>query len=225
MTMTGDTPDTSLTSSTDSSGAPLADEKTLLDKQKQAIRRMVRDRRNSLTQEQQHLAGLALAHHLVADPLYRRAKRIALFLSSDGEIDTQPLIELALASNKSVYLPVLDPLVGTQMHFQHFDEDTPLVNNRFGIAEPAFNPTDRLRPQQLNLVFMPLVAFDHAGHRLGMGGGFYDRAFAFLKQGSWQVPLVGLAHHCQQVEHVPTGSWDIPLAAIATDQGIFRFNK
>src|SRR5687767_13746260 len=89
--------------------------------------------------------------------------------------------------------------------------------NRFGIPEPTGR---RCAPQQLDLVLLPLVAFDRRGARLGMGGGFYDRTFAFLRVAGRRKPrLVGLAHHFQEVAQLPREPWDVPLAAIVTERG------
>jgi 5-formyltetrahydrofolate cyclo-ligase len=71
---------------------------------------------------------------------------------------------------------------------------------------------------------MPLVGFDKAGNRLGMGGGFYDRSFAFKqKRHSCQPKLIGLAHSIQQVDNLSVQGWDIPVDNIVTELGVSRF--
>ena len=110
-----------------------------------------------------------------------------------------------------------------QLNFYHYTPGQTLVKNRFGIPEPVGN-NKAIKTKQLDLVFMPLVAFDRRGSRLGMGGGFYDRTFEFTKQSiSQHSPLlVGLAHQCQQAMHLPSQSWDIPLNMIVTDKQILH---
>lgn len=76
-------------------------------------------------------------------------------------------------------------------------------------------------PWTLDAIFMPLVGFDREGHRLGMGGGFYDRTLAFTRHWPRAVPkLVGLGHHSQEVARLPVQPWDVSLHAIATDREV-----
>jgi 5-formyltetrahydrofolate cyclo-ligase len=95
--------------------------------------------------------------------------------------------------------------------------------NKFSIREPKPDVTAIALPVQLDVIFMPLVAFDAQGQRLGMGGGFYDRTLATLPQDSQKPLLVGLAHQCQQVETVPTEPWDVPLPLVLTPQQLWDF--
>src|SRR5207253_1457477 len=81
-----------------------------------------------------------------------------------------------------------------------------------------------LRARRLDVVFLPLVGFDAQGVRLGTGGGYYDRAFAFRRgRSAWHVPrLVGLAYAFQQVERIAPAAHDVLLDAVVTDEGIIR---
>ena len=98
--------------------------------------------------------------------------------------------------------------------FLHYTPETPLVHNRFNILEPELDVRHVLPLGSLDVVLTPLVAFDSAGQRLGMGGGFYDRT---LQNWQHRGPYpIGLAHDCQQVEQVPVEHWDIPLPEIVT---------
>jgi 5-formyltetrahydrofolate cyclo-ligase len=98
----------------------------------------------------------------------------------------------------------------------------PLKRNRLGIPEPRTGET--LGARWLDVVFLPLVGFDAQGVRLGTGGGYYDRAFAFRRRRSaWHVPrLVGLAYAFQQVERIAPAPHDVLLDAVVTDEGIIR---
>jgi 5-formyltetrahydrofolate cyclo-ligase len=92
-----------------------------------------------------------------------------------------------------------------------------LVKGAWGIPEPRL--AKACAPRFLSLVFMPLVAFDTQGNRLGMGRGFYDRSFAFKARAQAKRPvLLGLAHECQRVEKLEVASWDVPLGGIVTDR-------
>lgn len=144
---------------------------------------------------------------------------MAFYLASDGEIDPHYLLQSALRRNKFCFLPVLHPVSPGRLCFRPMTQDSSLRANRFGIAEPT---SGRLIPgRDLDVVFMPLVAFDRNGGRLGMGAGFYDRSFGFKTTSERLSPLlIGLAHSCQEVERLPQANWDIPLAAVATEEGI-----
>ena len=76
----------------------------------------------------------------------------------------------------------------------------------------------------MDLLFLPLVAFDTHGNRMGMGGGFYDRSLAFLQQknGLKKPVLAGLAHEIQKVEQLLTQNWDIPLDFVITEKQLYR---
>lgn len=92
-----------------------------------------------------------------------------------------------------------------------------LVYNRWGIPEPRPTLNHSISPRRLDLVLMPLVGFDEAGHRIGMGKGFYDRTFAFRRSKGHRPALVGLGHECQQVaEGITPSGWDVALDALAT---------
>lgn len=154
---------------------------------------------------------------------FRNAKRIAVYLPADGELDTTPIVARARAMGKTLYLPVLLPHGDSRLWFARYDAGEPLVDNRFGIPEPARAARTRVSPLALDLVLAPLVAFDPQGHRLGMGGGFYDRSFAYLlRHTRWLRPrLIGLAHDFQYRPHLPHQPWDVPLHAVVTEQAVY----
>lgn len=183
------------------------------------IRRQMRQRRNSLSPLEQEQASRALARLLSRQPFFLRSQRIAFYLASDGEIDPGYAMETAMQRSKSCFLPVLHPLREGRLWFRRVKKDSAWQKNRFGIPEPQ---NGRLIPGRgLDLVLMPLVAFDRFGGRLGMGAGFYDRSFAFKADSNRQSPLlIGLAHSCQEAQRLPMESWDVPLAAVVTEKGI-----
>lgn len=184
----------------------------------------MRSQRQALTPAQLDEHSQDLAKHLMANRLFQNSQHIALYLGNDGEIDPSYLIEAAWRQGKQTYLPVLGLRATNRLWFLPFAEQTPLIPNRFGIAEPQHHRRDRqFKPQRLDLVLMPLVAFDKQGNRLGMGGGFYDRTLAFLRtRRSWRKPrLIGLAYEFQCVDALPVQEWDVPLDAIATEKGIY----
>jgi 5-formyltetrahydrofolate cyclo-ligase len=185
---------------------------------KKALRQNKRALRQGLSDNNQAEASLALLNRLQQTHTYTRSKSIALYLAADGEISPHLIAEAAWAAGKQVYLPVISPAKDNTMQFVCYEPDTILNTNHFGIAEPAPVAECCIDAKDLDLVLLPLVAFDRQGGRLGMGGGYYDRAFAFMKlkqEGSTE--LIGLAHHCQETESLTLADWDIHLNAVMTD--------
>lgn len=183
----------------------------------------MRAARRALSPHERQQCAEDCARHLLNHPAFRNARRIAAYLPADGELGTAPLIERAWAMGKRVYLPVLLPQGENRLWFARYTPETRLVHNRFGIPEPERAAHMRIAPHALDLVLTPLVAFDAHGHRLGMGGGFYDRSFAYLlRHTRWLRPrLIGLAYEFQRQARLPAQVWDVPLHAVATDRNLY----
>ena len=179
------------------------------------LRKSLRQRRNSLSAPQQLTAAKTLINSVTKLPTWTDAKHIAVYLANDGEIDTKPLNAIARSQGKQLYLPKITD--SDNLAFAHWETSAELRKNRYNIPEPPL--TAQLCPvSQLDIVFLPLVGWDLFGCRLGMGGGFYDRALANIAR----PLLVGLAHECQQVENIPQESWDLVVEFIATDAALHR---
>ncbi|MFP5505451.1 MAG: 5-formyltetrahydrofolate cyclo-ligase [Gammaproteobacteria bacterium] len=191
---------------------------------RRALRSELRAARRALSPVERRLAAEDCARRLIGHAAFRNARRIAAYLPADGELDTAPLIERAWEMGKQVYLPVLLPQGENRLWFARYTPDTPLHRNRFGIPEPDRAPHTRIAPLALDLVLAPLVGFDARGHRLGMGGGFYDRSFAYLlRHRRWLRPrLIGLAYDFQRLARLPAQAWDVPLHAVATERRIYE---
>jgi 5-formyltetrahydrofolate cyclo-ligase len=188
---------------------------------RQQIRQTIRQRRRALTPEQQSQFAVQAAARMMAYPRVVMAHTVALFLSFDGELDTQPLIDQLWRAGKKVYLPVLHPFSPGNLLFLHYHPHSELLVNRLRIYEPKLDVRDVLPLAQLDVLITPLVAFDEQGQRLGMGGGFYDRTLQNWQQHGFQP--VGYAHDCQGVEALPVEKWDIPLPAVVTPGKIWRW--
>ena len=192
--------------------------------QRQQIRQQMRVQRRGLSETQRRDKAWQLSAALVRSALFKNSRHIAFYLSNDGEIDPSWLILAAWQHGKHCYLPVLGLRPGNRLWFIPYRPDTRLVNNRFGIPEPVHARRQRLlKPQSLDLILMPLVAFDQQGNRLGMGGGYYDRTLSFLRhRQSWRKPrLIGLAYEFQHLDRLPQQSWDVPLDGIATETRLY----
>jgi 5-formyltetrahydrofolate cyclo-ligase len=191
------------------------------------LRREMRARRRALSEHEQLEAARCLADRLTALPMFHTCRRVAFYYPSDGEIDATPAMEAAWAARKHCYLPVLLHLNGNRLRFMEVAPGDALEVNRYGIPEPVGSPRRWRRAMQMDLVLMPLVAFDATGNRLGMGGGYYDRTLSFLlHRGRWRKPhLLGLAHNFQRVAQLDHQSWDVPLDGVVTDAGYHPFSR
>lgn len=188
------------------------------------LRRHIRQLRRSLTTEQQQRASEYLALNLLNHPDLHRAKHIAIYLPNDGEIDPHLYMSMARRKGITFYLPVLHPIHEGHLVFSPYHDGIKLKANRFGIPEPSFSDGLKRPPWALDAVLFPLVGFDEHGGRLGMGGGFYDRTFAFSRLRPRLAPkLIGLAHDFQKVKELPVEPWDVPLHGVVTDQRCYRF--
>ena len=184
---------------------------------KAQIRRHIRKRRKQLSSQQQQNAAEQLAKHLLQTVQQHQCKRVALFLSMDGEIGTQPAIEQLWQAGVEVYVPLIHPFNAQQLIFIRYQQHTPLLRSKLGMLEPSPDCSQVCPLAQLDIIFTPLVAFDLSGNRLGMGGGFYDRTLEYhYKQERPTPAMIGIAHDCQKVDDVPLEPWDIPLREIIT---------
>jgi 5-formyltetrahydrofolate cyclo-ligase len=161
------------------------------------------------------------------EPLVRNSHRIAIYLPVNGEMDPRPLMDYLWSMGKTLYLPILVNFSERRLWFSAYTPGDPLVYNRYGIPEPGRVHVRRIRTVALDLVLLPLVAFDAMGHRLGMGGGYYDHCFAFINRRShWRKPrLMGLAYEFQRLPLIEPEPWDVPLDAIATEQQVYHCNR
>lgn len=185
-------------------------------------RQQIRQQRRSLDDQSRALAAAQMSKHVLANRSVCCSQRIACYLPNDGEIDTAAIIERLWELGKDCYLPVLNPLGHNRLEFAPFTATTPLKLNCFGIAEPDVHARDWLSPMQLDTVIAPLVAFDQEANRMGMGGGYYDRSFAFLNhRRHWRKPrLIGIAYDFQFLEKLPVQKHDVPLDCVITNKGV-----
>lgn len=137
--------------------------------EKSALRRIISEKKRALTAQQIEHASAALAAQLFAHPLYLRAHSIYAYLSYNQEVRTEALLRRAWADGKRVAVP---KVFGAEMRFFWLEEDSVIESGYRGIPEPV---SGAVADDPNALVLMPGLAFDPQGHRLGYGGGFYDR--------------------------------------------------
>ena len=222
-----------------------------ISQQRNAIRQQVRAARNALLPEQQQQASSQLLTYLVKHPKVQQAQHISVTLAHDGEIDLHNFIEWCWQQKKQVYLPVVHPTNVGELLFLAYQENTIMIKNRYGIKEPRLDIivdhidadnedhdneststskslTSYLHtcsPENLDIVFTPLVAFDQQGNRIGMGGGYYDRLLAPWFSDKIGPYPIGVAHNCQCVDLLPIQEWDVPLPEIITPLQHFHFSE
>jgi 5-formyltetrahydrofolate cyclo-ligase len=186
------------------------------------VRREVRAERRALGERERERRSHAVCRHFVRCGLLLRARRVACFWPNDGEADLTSLVQRLWRCGLELYLPVI---ARPRLWFAPFRPDTPLAENRFGIPEPSVTRRDACPLLALDVVLVPLVAFDERGQRVGMGGGYYDRTFAHLRhRRSLTRPyLVGTGFEFQRRKRLPAQHWDVPLDAALTDRGLQRF--
>jgi len=184
------------------------------------IRRSIRKKRQKLTAADQHDCAIALCQQLKKEKTFLNSKHIAAYIPLNGEISPLPLVELALTMGKTVYMPVLMPFLKNRLWFAPFSENSIMKKNRFGILEPVFSGKQLIPATHLDLVLTPLVAFDTQCNRIGMGGGYYDRTFEFLRHRKhWISPrLIGIAYDFQKINTIHTHKWDVPVQIIITER-------
>lgn len=162
-------------------------------------------------------AGQLAAKILSAHALFKESQHIACYLSYKTEFDSSPIIEAIWQAKKKCYVPVVSSDESHLLNFVHYQYGDPLHTNRYSILEPI-HIVDRINPENLDLVIMPVVAFDREGHRLGFGGGYYDRTFAFMINGNIKPILIGLGYASQETKELPSDEWDVKLSQILTEQ-------
>lgn len=177
-------------------------------------------RRSELGARQRITAAAGVLHSLESLPEFMTDRNVAGYWAVRGELP----LNLASASlqrrEQHYFLPVLGH--HRQLHFAEYAPGDRVVSNRVGIPEPEAPPQPPLGARDMDVILVPLLAFDRRGHRLGTGGGWYDTSLAFLAGAARpSTPLlVGVGYAFQEIAAIPAEPWDIPLDYVATDAGL-----
>ncbi len=193
---------------------------TATDSHRALLRTTLRERRLALLPQARIAAAEALAARLRQLPELAGAGRVAGYWAVRGEM---PLHALFSPAPGFVYgLPCLAP--GKQLQFAPWRPGDPLVQNRYGIPEPDLAPEARWLPADLDIVLVPLLGFDRHGTRLGAGGGYYDRSFAFLRSvvRPARPLLIGVGYDFQEVDVLIPERWDVAMDLVVTDARTLR---
>jgi 5-formyltetrahydrofolate cyclo-ligase len=185
----------------------------------QTIRQHLRRARAAMSPSARAEASHTVAAKVIRHRRFLNAGRVAAYFCSNDEIDPSPIVEFALSSGKVCYMPVLHPSRHGRLLFCRWRPGDRLKTNRFGIPEPVVTHNNLLAASSLDLVITPLLGFDTIGNRVGMGGGYYDRTFAFLRRHTHinRPFLIGIAFACQRVERLQTQPWDVAMNTVITE--------
>ena len=174
-------------------------------------------RRNELDARQRVAAAAGVLHSLENLPEFMTDANVAGYWAVRGELPLNLAVASLTRREQRYFLPVLGE--ARQLRFAEYREGVPLRGNRFGIPEPDVAPEALQTAADMDVILLPLLAFDRKGHRLGTGGGWYDASLAFLGNESRPIRplLVGIGYTFQEVEAVPIQPWDIDLDYVATE--------
>ncbi|HVT31912.1 MAG TPA: 5-formyltetrahydrofolate cyclo-ligase [Rhodanobacteraceae bacterium] len=189
-----------------------------------ALRTTLRERRTAISTADRIAATMSLVAHLEAIPEFLTDTNIAGYWAIAGELPLAAIIGGLRARGQAYHLPVID--ANKRLTFAAWWPGMEITPNRLGIPEPGDTDAS-LAPDALDVVLVPLLGFDRRGHRLGFGGGYYDRSFAFLRDVERPAKplLVGIGYALQEVERVPPEDWDVPLDYIATERELIDFTN
>jgi len=182
---------------------------------KSLLRRSAIRARRAMSDEARDKASSIICHRVIHSHEFMSCESLACYLPLADEVDATEVIHRAWCAKKRVFSPVTD--TRGNMVFRQLTPNTELERNNFGLLEPVSGSF--VAAKAIDLVITPVVAFDDQRHRIGMGGGYFDRCFHFLKhRRKWLRPkLLGIAFDCQKVEKIVSNPWDIPLYQVITE--------
>lgn len=187
------------------------------------LRQCIKQKRQNLSLDFLEQSAKAIAAQIYTLSFYQEMRCFATYRATRNEANPYPILINAWQEQKKVFLPVLND---QQLVFKSFSADTRFITNRYGIEEPI-TTQPAIDLDKLDCIFMPLVAFDDVGNRLGLGKGYYDKTLADLKNKAFdQKPiLVGIAYELQHVTQLPTNPWDVPMDYVITENHLYSFKK
>ena len=185
--------------------------------QRRELRQSLAERRRALAPAERIAAAQGLRRSLDQLPEYLTDARVAGYWATQGELPLNLVITPLAHRGQQFLLPVISK--GQKLKFAPWQAGEDVQPNRYGIPEPV-KPKELFEPFQIDLVLVPLLGFDRRGQRLGYGGGYYDRSFAFLNEQvrPTEPLLVGIAYAFQELPLLEEADWDVPLDFIATER-------
>lgn len=195
----------------------MTEKKSIIDSEKRSIRQKISDQRKLLTPDEIEDRSRKIEKNLLSLSEYKTAKRIMFYVSKVREVDTHKIIEDFLKSKKHVVVPVTQSQDKTLSLCEIESFPVGLHRSTYGVLEPELGDRCHLYTKEIDLIIVPGVAFDRNGHRLGHGGGYYDR---FLKTMNPKIPRIALAFDFQILPKIPREIWDMPVDRIVTESEV-----
>ena len=188
------------------------------------FRNKAREIRDGMRQSELQRSNKLLIRHFFSSRVFEKARRIAFYYPVKNEAGSVDIIWGSLQRGKKCFLPVLNP-ANHSMAFVTTGARTVLKKNWYGIPEPT--GFSSLPINRFDIVLLPLLAFDASGSRIGMGGGYYDRALEIVaRRQYYRTPqLIGLAFDKQKCSTIPARPWDVPLDGVFTESGFKLFTN
>ncbi len=183
-----------------------------------ALRKRLRERRAAIGASERIAAAGALVAQLEAIPEFLTDTNVAGYWAVAGELPLAAVMGGLRGRGQIYHLPIIDEQ--RHLRFAPWWPGAAIQTNRFGIPEPADPAIAHLAPDEMDVVLVPLLGFDRLGYRLGFGGGYYDRTFAFLRKLARPAKplLVGIGYAVQEVEQIEPSEWDVKLDYVATER-------
>jgi len=186
------------------------------------LREHLKLKRKNLSSKESHDMSHEISQKIIRSKWIREHMNVGIYHPVNGEANTLQLIEFMWSINQQVFLPIINK---KYLLFSRLNPDSKLKKNRFGIPEPSITREGQVSANDLDIAFVPLVAFDLNGFRIGMGSGYYDRTFEKkLKIKDTKSPvLIGLAYEFQKQECLNHQPWDVPLDMVVTELNTYKF--
>ncbi|MBC8457620.1 MAG: 5-formyltetrahydrofolate cyclo-ligase [Deltaproteobacteria bacterium] len=182
------------------------------------LRTEARRRRDALSPQEIEVKSTASTDSILQIIESRRFYTVMLYLNMGSEVRTIPLMHKLLAADKIVLAPVMEPAVRKSHPYRIINPSTDIAPSKYGMLQPLRNRCQRFRPESIDLVAVPALAFDIKGYRIGYGGGYYDRFLQRCSQALW----MGLAYEMQIIPDACPAEWDVPVHQIVTEERIIN---
>jgi 5-formyltetrahydrofolate cyclo-ligase len=183
-----------------------------MSEEKARVRDILRARKDAMAPEERAIKSGYIARHLML--LIAEGETVMVFTSKEKEVNTRPLIEALFEQKNPVVVPIIQK-EDVSLRLSYLREMAALVPSTFGVPEPIGNEIPA-KPQDVDVIILPMLGFDRAGGRIGYGAGYYDR---FLEKNP-DLTKIGVAFGCQEMETLPVDENDIKMDLIVTEDGI-----
>lgn len=184
---------------------------------KKNIRKKIIAKRKSIANSKYQYASKVITHKLLSLNAYTNAQQIGLYMAINNEIDLKKIWQNAQQNAKNCYFPRIKNT--DKMQFYKACNPDQFTKNQWGILEPFAIPENYIEPNALDIIIIPMVAFDNYGNRIGMGAGYYDKAL----QNCVQTILIGVGYEFQKITKINAETWDVKLDIIVTEDEIYYF--